>query len=117
MKFIIDAQLPLSLKKWLKDQGHDAVHTRDLPRKNLSDDVEVINIAVQESRTMISKDRDFFDYFVLKGIPPKLLILTTGNIVNKDLLELFTLNFDHLEILLQQHSVVEMSNTEILVHY
>jgi len=117
MKFIVDAHLPLALKKWLNDKGHDAVHTRDMPHKNLSDDVEVIEIAVREGRTVISKDSDFFNYFVLKGMPEKLLMLTTGNIVNKDLLTLFQLNFDQLEILLQNHSVVEMSNTDILVHF
>ena len=117
MKFIVDAHLPLALKKWLNDKGHDAVHTRDMPRKNISDDVEVIEIAVREGRTVISKDSDFFNYFVLKGIPEKLLMLTTGNIVNKDLLTLFQLNFDQLEILLQKHSVVELSNTDILVHF
>ena len=37
MKFILDAHLPLALKTWLKARGHDVVHTRDLPRKNLSD--------------------------------------------------------------------------------
>lgn len=101
----------------MKSRGHDVIHTRDLPRKNLSDDVEIIEIAVQQERIVLSKDGDFFNYLVLKGIPPKLLMLTTGNIVNKDLLALFQLNFDHLEDLLQQYSVVEMNNTEILVHY
>jgi len=101
----------------LKSRGHDVIHTRDLPRKNLSDYVEIIEIAVQQERIVLSKDGDFFNYLVLKGIPPKLLMLTTGNIVNKDLLALFQLNFDHLEDLLQQYSVVEMNNTEILVHY
>lgn len=66
---------------------------------------------------MISKDGDFFNYFVLKGIPPKLLMITTGNIVNKDLLALFQQNFDQIELLLHQHSVVEMSNKKILVHF
>lgn len=117
MKFIIDAHLPLALKSWLKQRGHDVVHTRDLPRKNLSDDVEVIEIAVREQRIVISKDGDFFNYFVLKGTPPKLLMLTTGNIINKDLLSLFQRNFAQIEALLQQHSVVEMSNTRILVHF
>lgn len=117
MKFIVDAHLPLVLKKWLNQQGHDALHTRDLPRKNLSDDVEVIEVAVREQRIVISKDSDFFDYFVLKGIPPKLLLITTGNIVNKDLISLFQRNFAQIEALLQQHSVVEMSNTQILVHF
>lgn len=106
MKFIIDAYLPLALKSWLKQQGHDAVHTRDLPRKNLSDDIEVIEVAVREQRVVISKDSDFFDYFVLKGIPPKLLMITTGNLVNKDLLALFQRNFAQIEALLQQHAVV-----------
>lgn len=117
MKFIIDAHLPLALKSWLKQQGHDAVHTRDLPRKNLSDDIEVIEVAVREQRVVISKDSDFFDYFVLKGIPPKLLMITTGNLVNKDLLALFQRNFAQIEALLQQHAVVEMDNTRILVHF
>ena len=117
MKFIIDAHLPMALKKWLAQQGHDAVHTRDLPRKNLSDDVEIIEIAVRENRIVVSKDSDFFNYFVLKGIPPKLLMITTGNIVNKDLLVLFQQNFVQIESLLQQHSVVEMSNSKILVHF
>jgi predicted nuclease of predicted toxin-antitoxin system len=117
MKFVLDAHLLLALKKWLAEQGHDAVHTRDLPRKNLSDDMEVIELAVQEQRIVISTDSGFFNYFVLKGIPPKLLMITTGNIVNKDLLALFQQNFAQIEVLLQQHSVVEMSNTKILVHF
>jgi predicted nuclease of predicted toxin-antitoxin system len=36
MKFLIDAHLPLSLKSWLNNRGHDAVHTRDLPQRNES---------------------------------------------------------------------------------
>lgn len=117
MKFILDAQLPLALKSWLKSKGHDVLHTLDLPHQNLSKDFEVIDIAVQENRVVISKDSDFFEFFTLNGIPPKLLMVTTGNIVNKELLLLFQLNFDTLEDLLQKHSVVEMNNTEILVHY
>lgn len=37
MKFLLDAHFPLTLKSWLKSRGHDVMHTRDLPRKNLSD--------------------------------------------------------------------------------
>lgn len=117
MKFIVDAHLPMTLKNWLAQRGHDVVHTRDLPRKNLSEDVEIIEIAVREQRVVISKDSDFFNYFVLKRVPPKLLMITTGNIVNRDLLALFQQNFAQIEPLLQQHSVVEMSNTRILVHF
>lgn len=45
MKFLIDANLPISLKKWLIDKGHDAIHPRDLPEKNLTEDIYIIRIA------------------------------------------------------------------------
>lgn len=31
MRFLIDAQLPRRLARWLAALGHDAVHTLDLP--------------------------------------------------------------------------------------
>ncbi len=31
MKFLVDAQLPVKLKDWLEEQGHDSLHTNDLP--------------------------------------------------------------------------------------
>ncbi|MEH1991726.1 DUF5615 family PIN-like protein [Nostoc sp.] len=32
MKFIVDAQLPVRLARFLKTSGYDTIHTRDLPR-------------------------------------------------------------------------------------
>jgi predicted nuclease of predicted toxin-antitoxin system len=34
MKFLVDAQLPRRLAQWLQAEGHEAVHTRDLPKGN-----------------------------------------------------------------------------------
>lgn len=31
MKFLVDAQLPLRLARYLREAGHDVVHTRELP--------------------------------------------------------------------------------------
>lgn len=117
MKFLLDAQLPLALKTWLKGQGHDVVHTLDLPQKNLTHDSYIIDLSVAEDRILITKDSDFFDHFTLKGTPPKLLMITTGNIVNKELISLFQLNFEKVADLLQQYAVIEMNNTDIIVHY
>ena len=96
MKVLIDAQLPLALKKWLKDQGHDVLHTLDLPQKNLTQDAEVIETAIKENRVILTKDADFFNYFVLNGTPPKPLLLRTVNIVTRELLALFQQNFDQI---------------------
>ena len=117
MKFLIDAQLPLALKKWLKDQGYVVCHTLDLPQKNLTQVIQIIETAIRDDRVIITKDADFFNHLVLNGTPPKLLLLTMVNIVNKELLTIFQLNFTQTELLLEKHDVVEMNNSEIIVHF
>lgn len=42
MRFLVDAQLPRRLSHRLREHGHDAVHTLDLPEGNRTSD-EVIN--------------------------------------------------------------------------
>ena len=117
MKFIVDAQLPKPLAVWLKNKGFDAIHTLDLPKQNLTDDMDIIKLSMKKQYIVISKDSDFFDYFVLKQQPYKLVLLTTGNIVNKNLIQLFENNFQQLEQLIQNNHVIEMNNFNITVHF
>ncbi len=117
MKFIVDAQLPLSLKSWLRKRGHDVIHTRDLPLENLTIDSIIIDLADKEHRIVISKDADFFKFHLLKGKPQRLLMITTGNIVNKELLKLFELNFMTIENHFQANAkLIELDNYSIIVH-
>lgn len=44
MKFLVDAHFPVRLKVWLIQNGHDAIHTMDMPQKNNSSDLEAIEI-------------------------------------------------------------------------
>ena len=76
MKFLVDAQLPRRFANWLNEAGHDALHTLDLPQKNLIPDNELIARVMQEARIVISKDTDFVQSFLVKGEPPLLLIST-----------------------------------------
>ncbi len=89
MKFIVDAQLPEKLKHWLNDRGYNAIHTNDLPNRHLTPDITIIKIAEQENRIVVSKDSDFYKYHLINGIPKRILFVTTGNIVNKELIRLF----------------------------
>lgn len=50
MRFLVDAQLPRRFASWLKDAGHDSLHTLDLPKKNHTQDSELIARAMQEGR-------------------------------------------------------------------
>lgn len=116
MKFLIDAQLPVRLALWLQTVGYDAIHTKDLPQQNRTTDVQINALSIQERRIVITKDSDFFDSFLIRREPYKLLQVTTGNITNKELETLFAQNLAQLIDLFQQHDVIEMSRDTIIVH-
>ncbi len=65
MKFIVDAQLPKSLARFLCTRGFDAIHTLDLPHRNITDELEINRLSFTEKRIVISKDLDF-----TTAIPP-----------------------------------------------
>ena len=66
---------------------------------------------------MISKDIDFFNRYVFQQEPYKLLYLTTGNINNAALLQLFEDNWATLEFLLTENNVIEMNQESILIRF
>ncbi len=85
MKFLVDAQLPGRMITWLTAAACDAVHTLDLPDANRTTDEQVNDVADRDQRAVITKDADFVDSHVLAGRPAKLLLISTGNISNRDL--------------------------------
>jgi predicted nuclease of predicted toxin-antitoxin system len=116
MKFLVDAQLPVRLARVLQSAGCDTIHTKDLPQQNATPDSEINLLSIQESRIVVTKDRDFLDSFMINQQPHKLLLLTTGNINNNQLIDLFVNNLSQLEELFQQHSLIEMNRDTIVVH-
>ena len=89
MKFIVDAQLPLRLKKWLVEKGHDVKHTRDLPHGNLIHDNYIIQIADEEERIIITKDKDFHQQHLLNNFPKRLLCVVSITNIQGFLFNLF----------------------------
>lgn len=85
MRFLVDAQLPRRMVRWLADAGCDAVHTLDLPEGNRTTDARIIERADRERRAVVTKDADFVDSHVLHGRPARLLLVSTGNVNNGDL--------------------------------
>jgi predicted nuclease of predicted toxin-antitoxin system len=44
MRFIVDAQLPVRLARFLHERGYDTLHTKDLPLQNATPDTYINNI-------------------------------------------------------------------------
>jgi predicted nuclease of predicted toxin-antitoxin system len=116
MKFIVDAQLPRRLARELASSGHDTVHTLDLPAANRTQDKDIVALAIRENRVVVTKDNDFVTSFLLRGTPPKLLLISTGNISNDALSKLLEANKTALENAFSTHDFVELSALTITIH-
>lgn len=85
MKFLVDAQLPRRVAGHLTAAGHDAIHTLDLPDGNRTTDEQINDLANQQQRAVVTKDADFVDSHLIRDRPAKLLLVSTGNITNREL--------------------------------
>ena len=116
MKFLVDAQLPRRLSGLLKSLGHDALHTLDLPEQNQTPDEKLRRLASDGQMVLVTKDADFVDSFLLRGLPPKLLFVATGNVPNDDLLTIFRANLPVIVKSLSSHSFVEIDRSGLTIH-
>lgn len=115
MKFLVDAQLPRRMTTRLVATGCDAIHTLDLPAANRTTDEQLNDLADREQRALITKDSDFVDSHVLRGQPAKLLLISTGNIRNKDLEALMVPLIPSIIGEFQAHSFLELGPAGIVV--
>ena len=116
MKFLIDAQLPRRLSHQLRVAEFEATHTLDLPQGNRTSDSALITFSLTEQCILVTKDADFVDSFLLKHEPWKLLLVSTGNIGNNELLRLFQLNVAQLAESFKIFDFIELNRTSVICH-
>ena len=116
MKFLIDAQLPRRLAHQLEVAGFETTHTLDLPQGNRTTDQSLITLSLKEQFVIVTKDSDFVESFLLKREPWKLLLVSTGNIGNDELLRLFQLNIDQLVESFTPFDFIELNRTSMICH-
>ncbi len=89
MRFLIDAQLPPALARWIDARGHSAGHVATVLTPSAPDSAIVAH-ANENGAVIVTKDADFLTL----APPPPLILVVTGNSPNQALLELFDRQFD-----------------------
>ena len=102
MKFLADAQWPRRPSVWLQERGHEVIHSLDLAEQNRTPDSFLLTLANQDARVLITKDTDFE--------------ITHDNIHNDELLTLFARHEETVFRLLDQHTFLELSRSQLIVH-
>lgn len=88
MTFLVDAQLPPELARWILARGQRAIHVADVGLLK-ADDRALWEYARQHEATMISKDEDFVDRWLMDESPVALIWVRKGNCSNRLLLAWF----------------------------
>jgi predicted nuclease of predicted toxin-antitoxin system len=85
VKFLVDANLPPALARWLASEGHDAQHVRDFGMEGMSD--RAIWVRAQEmDACIVTKDEDFILLQALDRAGPAIVWIRIGNAVRRVLL-------------------------------
>lgn len=100
MRFLVDAQLPPALTRWLKEKGHDADHVGDLHLID-AEDPEIWQRARSMGAAIITKDADFSVRTVTSS-GPAVIWIRTGNTTNRALLSQLESFWPEIEAALQR---------------
>jgi predicted nuclease of predicted toxin-antitoxin system len=84
MRFLVDAQLPPALAKWISDKGSSASAVRDQGLRN-SDDGSIANFATSSDWIVVTKDEDIVERALGRKDGARVVWLRIGNSTNRAL--------------------------------
>ncbi|ANV88589.1 MULTISPECIES: DUF5615 family PIN-like protein [unclassified Picosynechococcus] len=97
MKFLADMGISPKTVRWLRNQGHDAIHLLEQGLEKLTD-AQILEKARQENRIILTVDLDFGTLLALsKAKLPSVVIFRLGN-ASREVIE------DRLAFVLEQCS-------------
>jgi predicted nuclease of predicted toxin-antitoxin system len=97
MRFLIDAQLPPALVRWLIEAGHEAEHVVDRGMAEhvvdrgmqAASEAAKWNLALREHAAIVTKDEDFAQRHVVTGTGPAVVWIRLRNTRRSELLAWF----------------------------
>jgi predicted nuclease of predicted toxin-antitoxin system len=108
MRFIVDAQLPPALARWLVAGGHEAEHVGDRSMATASD-AEIWEFALGQGVVIITKDEDFAQRKGLEDESPVVVWVRIPNTRRAELLRRFEAAFPQILLALERgETLVEL---------
>jgi predicted nuclease of predicted toxin-antitoxin system len=96
VRFLVDAQLPPALARWLSTQGHEAEHVVDLGLAGAKDRA-IWTHAAETGVVIVTKDEDFVSLSTLSPNGPPVVWIRLGNTTRSALLAWFSPLFPDIE--------------------
>ncbi len=97
MKLLFDQNISFRLIKHIINIFPESKQIRELGLEN-STDIEIFDFAKNNDFTIVTFDSDFCDINILKGFPPKIVWIRTGNTTTKSLKNLIRNKSDLIKL-------------------
>jgi predicted nuclease of predicted toxin-antitoxin system len=101
MKLLLDANISRRLVAKLKAHFNDCFHVDDIGLAIPAKDAEIWNHALSNDLIIVTNDDDFLNLANIKGFPPKVVLLRTGNQSNSYIEELLIKHKEDIDALYQ----------------
>ncbi len=98
MKLLLDANISWRLTSNLKVFFDDCFHVDFVGLNSPASDIDIWNFAKSNDLIIVTNDEDFLNLMNLKGFPPKVILLKTGNQSNKFIEQLLIKHTATIEI-------------------
>ncbi len=97
---MFDQNISPKIVAQLEDKFPDTKQVRHLGLENASD-IQIFEYAKKNGFAIVTFDSDFVDLNIVKGFPPKIIWLKTGNLTTKSISELIIKNTQILKDFLE----------------
>lgn len=115
MKLLLDANISYRLTTTFNSLFEDCKHVDYIELNPPASDIEILNYALKENFIIVTNDNDFLNFLNLKGFPPKIILLRTGNQSNKFIHNLMLEHYKDIEnlSLSNEYGVLELYEPNI----
>ena len=112
MNLLFDQNISFRIISKIKDIFPNAKQVKDIGLVDRSD-MEIWNFARNNNYCIVTFDSDFYDLSIVKGTPPKIVWLRTGNMTTNSIEELIRTNQILIEEFLKNPDYQDISCLEI----
>jgi predicted nuclease of predicted toxin-antitoxin system len=96
MNLLFDQNISFRIVRLLEKVYPGCKHVKEVGLQNLTDS-EIWEFAKNNDFTIVTFDADFYDFAVIKGIPPKIIWFRTGNTSTLNISRLLIENRNQIE--------------------
>jgi predicted nuclease of predicted toxin-antitoxin system len=110
MKLLLDANISWRLANKLKTHFEDCFHVDFIDLPFPATDTAIWNYARNANLIIVTNDEDFLNFSNIKGFPPKIVLLRTGNQSNSYIEELLIKHKQDIEdlYLSNEYGILEL---------